>query len=83
MGREVISVELTSSMKSFINGLVDTGRYQNKSEVMREALRLLHDKEATSDLTQLKQMIADGLASGKGQYNDFDTFVEAMKKKHG
>ena len=39
------NVVLTQYQASFVEGLVTSGRYQNASEVLREGLRLLEQKE--------------------------------------
>jgi antitoxin ParD1/3/4 len=39
------NVSLTAEMNAFIRGQVNSGRYQNASEVVRAALRLLQDQE--------------------------------------
>ncbi len=57
-----MNVSLTPRLERFTRSLVDSGRYRSASEVLREALRLLEDREAqTSDLRRLVQ---DGLESG-------------------
>ena len=42
---ETRNVSLTAEMNSFIRDQVASGRYQNASEVVRSALRLLQDRE--------------------------------------
>lgn len=42
---ETRNVSLTAEMNSFIREQVASGRYQNASEVVRTALRLLQDRE--------------------------------------
>jgi antitoxin ParD1/3/4 len=39
------NVVLTDHQESLIGNLVDSGRYQNASEVLREGLRLLEQRE--------------------------------------
>jgi len=40
-----MNVALTAHWESFIKQLIGTGRYNNASEVVRAALRELHEKE--------------------------------------
>lgn len=40
------NVVLTDHHEAVIKGLVESGRYQNASEVLREGLRLLEQREA-------------------------------------
>jgi antitoxin ParD1/3/4 len=39
------NVHLTSELEQFARGCVESGRYNNVSEVVRSALRLLKDQE--------------------------------------
>lgn len=58
------NVVLTEHHEKVIDRLVKSGRYQNASEVMREALRLIEQREAedAAKLRALKQAIDTGLA---------------------
>ncbi|TFE93807.1 hypothetical protein B5M44_24470 [Shinella sumterensis] len=41
----MISADLGNQLESYIRQLVDTGRYGSKSEVLREGVRLVQDRE--------------------------------------
>ena len=56
----MISADLGQQLESFVAGLVATGRYNSKSEVLREGVRLIQDREAR--LVALDSSIARGLA---------------------
>lgn len=56
----MISAELGQQLESFVAKLVTTGRYNSKSEVLREGVRLIQDREKR--LTALDQSIARGIA---------------------
>lgn len=56
----MISADLGQQLESFVAGLVATGRYNSKSEVLREGVRLIQDREAR--LIALDSSIARGLA---------------------
>ncbi len=62
------SVALSSHFESFIRQQVDSGRYNNASEVVRAGLRLLEDQELHQSvrLEELRSAIAAGLTSGPG-----------------
>jgi antitoxin ParD1/3/4 len=62
------SVALSSHFESFIKQQVDSGRYNNASEVVRAGLRLLEDRELhqSVQLQELRSALAAGLASGPG-----------------
>jgi antitoxin ParD1/3/4 len=56
----MISADLGNQLESYIASLVATGRYNSKSEVLREGVRLIQDREAR--LAVLDAAIARGLA---------------------
>ena len=60
------SVALSSHFETFIRNQVESGRYNNVSEVVRAGLRLLEDTERQQaiQLQALKNDIAAGKASG-------------------
>ena len=60
------SVALSSHFETFVRNQVESGRYNNASEVVRAGLRLLEDqqKQAELQLEAMKAAIAAGLASG-------------------
>ena len=49
------NVVLTERQASFVERLVESGRYQNASEVLREGLRLVETREA-EDKARLKSL---------------------------
>jgi antitoxin ParD1/3/4 len=63
------NVNLGPVFESYIQQKVATGHYNNVSEVVREALRLLmqRDEEREARLAWLRQAINDGLAGGEGE----------------
>lgn len=56
----MISADLGQQLESFVARLVETGRYNSKSEVLREGVRLIQDRETR--LAALDASIARGLA---------------------
>lgn len=74
------NVVLTDHNETFIHQLVGTGRYQNASEVMRDALRSLErrEAEAAAALVGLRRLIEPGLAQARaGTFVD-GTLAEAL-----
>jgi antitoxin ParD1/3/4 len=55
-----ISADLGEALESFVTNLVATGRYNSKSEVLREGVRLIQEREAR--LAALDVAIARGVA---------------------
>ena len=62
------SVALSPHFEHFIREQVESGRFNNASEVVRAGLRLLEDQQTQADLKldALRTAIATGLASGPG-----------------
>lgn len=60
-----MNISLTPQLRALIKAKVDTGMYNNASEVVREALRLLNEQDKLKALKKevLKQEIAIGVAS--------------------
>ncbi|WFU12359.1 type II toxin-antitoxin system ParD family antitoxin (plasmid) [Rhizobium sp. CB3090] len=56
----MISADLGKQLESYVQNLVDTGRYGSKSEVLREGVRLIQDRETR--LAALDASITRGLA---------------------
>src|SRR3984893_18987223 len=55
-----MSADLGKTLESFVTKLVASGRYHSKSEVLREGVRLIQEREAR--LAALDASIARGLA---------------------
>jgi antitoxin ParD1/3/4 len=77
-----MNVSLTPALEDFVNQKVSSGRYGSASEVVREALRLLEDRDRLRDaqIGDLKKEIEKGLRqldTGDGQVLD----VAAIKQK--
>lgn len=70
------NVVLTDHLDKVINDLVISGRYQNASEVMREGLRLLEQREAeeSAKLEVLRQATSVGLMDlEQGRFIDVES----------
>ena len=59
----MISADLGSQLEGFVTKLVETGRYNSKSEVLREGIRLIQEREAR--LALLDQALAKGIAEAE------------------
>jgi antitoxin ParD1/3/4 len=55
-----MSADLGEALERFVNKLVASGRYHSKSEVLREGVRLIQERETR--LAALDAAIARGLA---------------------
>jgi antitoxin ParD1/3/4 len=70
------NVVLTERQAAMIERLVDSGEYQNASEVLRDGLRLLERRQAedAAKLDALRQAAQIGLDDiAAGRYQDFHT----------
>ena len=70
------NVVLTDHQAALVEHLVASGRYQNASEVLREGLRLVEQREAedASRLEALRTAAKAGIADVEaGRYKTFDT----------
>lgn len=73
------NVVLTERQETLIDTLVKSGRYQNASEVMREGLRLIEQREAedAAKLVALREAVRQGESSiAAGHFREFDSFDE-------
>jgi antitoxin ParD1/3/4 len=63
------SVSLTSHQQEFVDSLVNSGRYQGVSEVVRAGLRLLEEREDKHRalVARLEAAVEEGLASGESE----------------
>ena len=68
------------SMQKFVDNLVRSGRYASTSEVIRDSLRLLQEKEAASRLEALRKTIEEGDNSQLLEDWNLDDFLTRMKQ---
>jgi antitoxin ParD1/3/4 len=75
--RENISVSFTPQQAEFLASCVASGRYQSTSEVVREAVRLLEDRQQLreAELARARALIQEGAVQlDRGEVVDGDTF---------
>ncbi len=74
------SVSLGAKLESVVDDLVKSGRYGSRSEVMREGVRLVHDREAK--LAVLDAAIARGIADADaGRVVTIEQALESLKAR--
>lgn len=77
----MISADLGQQLESFVARLVETGRYNSKSEVLREGIRLIQDREAR--LAALDASIARGLADAdSGRTRPAEKVFDRLEAKY-
>lgn len=80
------NVNLTDDLDSFVLAKIESGRYENASEVVRAALRTLEREEQQFEakLAALRTAIDEGDASGIAKRNSFQRVrrrLQHAKKK--
>jgi antitoxin ParD1/3/4 len=73
------NVVLTPHQASFVEQLVDSGRYQNASEVLREGLRLVEQRERDDAvrLKVLREAVVLGIEDIEaGRYTTMDSTAD-------
>ncbi len=66
-----MNVSLTPELERLVQEKVTSGLYQTASEVIREALRLLKERDADRAAAQ-REAIAEGMAQlAQGKYRDY------------
>ncbi len=66
-----ISADLGSVLEQYVETLVSKGRYNSKSEVLREGVRLVQEREAR--LAHVVSLIEEGIADAEaGRMHDAD-----------
>ena len=78
-----MNVSLTDELAGFVKSKVSTGRYTSSSEVVREALRLMEqrDHRETEKLQLLRKAWQDGIDSGDAGELDFSTLKEEARAR--
>ena len=74
-----MNFSLTPSLEQFVRNLAKSGDYNNASEVVREALRLLKrvEERRVLKLRRLRDVIGEGdNALARGEFTDLDSDAE-------
>ncbi|HWF46769.1 MAG TPA: type II toxin-antitoxin system ParD family antitoxin [Bryobacteraceae bacterium] len=84
IGRHSMNVSLTPELEKFVSAKVETGRYNSASEVVREALRLLEerDQERVTQLVGFNRELGRRLeALDRGEFIDPAEARAKLKRK--
>jgi antitoxin ParD1/3/4 len=79
MGKNT-SISIGSHFEQFIAQILDSGDFNNKSEVVRAGLRLLEEQEAKKQL--LRKALIEGEESGIVTDFDPEQFLKNLHTKH-
>jgi antitoxin ParD1/3/4 len=75
------SVDLGPHLEAFMTKLVENGRYGSKSEILREGVRLIEEREAR--LAALDSDIQRGLQeAAAGDFEPADEFFARLRAKY-
>lgn len=76
-----MTVDLGNELRHYVESLVESGDYRSNSEVLRDSLRLLREKQAGTKFQQLRYLIDEGESSGEPCVWDAEVFLTQMSKK--
>lgn len=77
------TVSLGNHWNYFIDTMLQSGRYASTSEIMRESLRLLEEKEANSKLEALRLALIAGEESDRDADYSMDEMIKEAKTEAG
>jgi len=77
------SYTLGARFEAFVRGLVENGRYNNASEVLRDGLRLLEDREKLREIrvAELRRLAEEGRLSGLSE-DDGETVLDRLEARY-
>lgn len=78
-----MNISLTPHLEELVKGKVESGLYNSASEVMREALRLLEERDQLRELRlkELRREIQKGINSGASTPLDMEEIKERGRKR--
>jgi len=83
MMARTMTIDLGDELREFVESLVESGDYRTQSEVVRDSLRLLREKQAESKLEKLRELVREGFESGPGKEWDYEDFLRRAKARVG
>ncbi|MFP3941189.1 MAG: type II toxin-antitoxin system ParD family antitoxin [Thermoanaerobaculia bacterium] len=82
--RKTLTVSLTPELEEFVASRVESGKFVSASEVVREGLRLLEDREARreAELARLRRDVRVGLDQARaGELVDGEEVFEELERR--
>jgi antitoxin ParD1/3/4 len=74
-----MNLSITPELQQFIQRKIDSGMYSNASEVVRDALRRMDDKDDWKDLMQFLSSRITDAESGNYTSESFDSVIDQAK----
>lgn len=78
-----ISAELGENLEKAVSDLVENGRYNSKSEVLREGVRLVQEREARLKELDTSVLLAIAEADASGWLSEEEVFAELEARYAG
>ena len=78
-----MTIDLGDELREFVESLVASGDYRTQSEVVRDSLRLLREKQAASQLETLRRLIQQGLENGEPKPFDGEAILRRARARVG
>lgn len=75
-----MNVSLPDPMKEWVETQLQTGRYSNASDYVRDLIR--HDQERRNKIAELQKLIDEGLESGVSE-RSMDDILQTARMKAG
>lgn len=75
-----MNVSLPDPLKAWAEAQVDSGRYANTSDYVRDLIR--KDQDRASKIEAMQRLIDEGFASGEAKPFDLPAFLTAMSARH-
>ncbi len=77
-----MNVSLTPRLDAYVRSKVDAGSYGNNSEVVREALRLMQERDEKT-IQELRRLLIEGEQSGVAEDFSFDKLNAEIDARMG
>lgn len=74
-----MTIDLGDELRNYVESLIQSGDYRTQSEVIRDSLRLLREKQADSKLQQLRNLIAQGLSTERTEWDPVSFLAETKR----
>jgi antitoxin ParD1/3/4 len=77
------SYSIGKHFEGLIESLIESGRYSTASEIMRDGLRMIEEREQRREtkLAALRTEIQKGIDSGPAEEVDIDDMIKAVKAR--
>ena len=80
-----MNIYLTKELEQLVQNKVQSGRYNSASEVVREALRLMEERDLRKE--EIRKLIAEGLESqrrgdlvdGEAEFDRWEAELDALE----